>query len=111
MCSTRRAASAGRACPGCRSAAAVSRFSIAHPAHVTGALLATFLCSAVILGTRGTAFLPPFNEGSAQVNIMLPPGSSLETSDAFGRRLEALLTEIDGVAHVARRTGRAEGDE
>jgi Cu/Ag efflux pump CusA len=64
-----------------------------------------------VLSTRGTEFLPPFNEGSAQINLILPPGCSLETSDEFGRRLEALVMDVDGIVTAGRRTGRAEGDE
>lgn len=102
----------GRVVETLRSAAdVVARFSIARPALVTGVSLSMFLGAALILGLRGTTFLPPFNEGSAQVNIMLPPDTSLAASDRFGQRLENVLLEIDGVAHVARRTGRAEGDE
>ena len=47
--------------------------------------------SLALLSTRGTEFLPPFNEGSAQVNLVLPPGTSLEKTTEFGRRLETLL--------------------
>ncbi|MGA1606730.1 MAG: efflux RND transporter permease subunit, partial [Planctomycetota bacterium] len=92
-------------------AGAVARASIARPAMITGIALSLFLGAALILALRGTTFLPPFNEGSAQVNIMLPPDTSLAASDRFGRRLETVLLEVDGIAHVARRTGRAEGDE
>jgi len=94
-----------------RAAGSVARLSIARPAMVTGIALSLFLGAALILALRGTTFLPPFNEGSAQVNIMLPPDTSLAASDRFGQRLETVLLEVDGVAHVARRTGRAEGDE
>jgi Cu/Ag efflux pump CusA len=37
--------------------------------------------SGVLVVNLGTDFLPPFDEGAAQVNIFLPPGSSLETSN------------------------------
>jgi Cu/Ag efflux pump CusA len=73
--------------------------------------LALVLGGMWVLGTRGSEFLPPFNEGSAQINLILPPGSSLETSDEFGERLEKLVMTVDGVATAGRRTGRAEGDE
>lgn len=54
-------------------------------------------------------FLPPFNEGAVQINLSLPPGTSLETSDASGRQLEQVVSGVPGVLGVARRTGRAEG--
>ncbi|MDA0374668.1 MAG: efflux RND transporter permease subunit [Planctomycetota bacterium] len=102
----------GRVVEGLRRAAdGLARLSIARPAPILGVALSLFLGAALILALRGTTFLPPFNEGSAQVNIMLPPDTSLATSDRFGRRLEDVLLEVEGVAHVARRTGRAEGDE
>ncbi|WDE95919.1 efflux RND transporter permease subunit [Lentisphaera profundi] len=67
--------------------------------------------SIAFLLTRGTQFLPPFNEGVAQVNLVLPPDTGLDTSNAYGLRLEKLLTGINGIKNVTRRTGRSEGDE
>jgi CzcA family heavy metal efflux pump len=61
--------------------------------------------------STGTQFLPAFNEGVAQVNLVLPPDTGLKTSNAYGIRLEKLLTSVPGVQFVTRRTGRAEGDE
>ncbi|MCM8538365.1 MAG: efflux RND transporter permease subunit [Lentisphaeraceae bacterium] len=63
------------------------------------------------LVNTGSQFLPAFNEGVAQVNLVLPPETGLKTSNEYGQRLEKLLTSIDGVKYVTRRTGRAEGDE
>ena len=37
--------------------------------------------SGLLVVSLGTDFLPPFDEGAAQVNVTLPPGSSLETSN------------------------------
>lgn len=85
--------------------------SVAQLGPILGFWVAVSICALLVLGNTGTAFLPEFNEGSAQVNIMLPPDTSLATSDQFGLRLEKMLTAVDGVQHVARRTGRAEGDE
>jgi len=87
------------------------RFSLRRPLAITSLLAVLVLGGAWILATRGSEFLPPFNEGSAQINLVLPPGMSLETSDAFGRRLEKVVMAVEGVATAGRRTGRAEGDE
>ncbi len=59
----------------------------------------------------GRDFLPPFNEGAAQVNVVAPPGTSLETSNAIARQVEERLKAAEGVQAFSRRTGRAEQDE
>ena len=87
------------------------RFSLGHPVLVASTCGALVVAGMALLATRGSEFLPPFNEGSAQVNIVLPPGTSLETSDRYGKRLEQVVGTVPGVAHLGRRTGRAEGDE
>ncbi|MCK6474423.1 MAG: efflux RND transporter permease subunit [Planctomycetes bacterium] len=87
------------------------RFSIKYLMHLIAALGALVLVCLALFASRGSSFLPEFNEGSAQVNLVLPPDTSLETSNEFGLRLEKVLMEIDGIQHVGRRTGRAAGDE
>jgi len=89
----------------------IMAFSCAHPLSVVAVTGAFAVAGVVVLATRGSEFLPPFNEGSAQVVMSLAPGASLETADAFGRRLENMLVEIPGIASVGRTTGRGEGDE
>ncbi|MCC7140170.1 MAG: efflux RND transporter permease subunit [Planctomycetes bacterium] len=86
-------------------------FSCRHPWAISGVVLAAACTSVFVLAHRGTEFLPPFNEGSAQINLILPPGASLDTSDAFGKRLEAIISGVRGVATIGRKTGRGEGDE
>ena len=83
------------------------RISTSHIERILGVCAVAFLVVGSFLITTGSEFLPEFNEGTAQVNVVLPPDASLETSDRFGRRLERLVMEVDGVAGVARRTGRA----
>jgi HME family heavy-metal exporter len=71
------------------------------------------------LTTIGADFLPPFDEGSVQVNVTLPPGASLEASNAASGLVDAKLRSLqkspgnpDGeVLRFFRRTGRAELDE
>lgn len=87
------------------------RTSIRHTGGLLAGILVLATCASFVLVTRGSEFLPPFNEGSAQVNLFLPPGTSLATSNAYGERLERVVLAVEGVACVGRRTGRAKGDE
>ena len=67
----------------------------------------------------GADFLPKFDEGSVQINVALPGGSSLRASNEASALIDARLITMqkmakhpDGpVLHFARRTGRAELDE
>ncbi len=65
----------------------------------------------VVVSRLGRDFLPPFNEGTVQVNVLLPPGDSLETSNRIAGMVEDRLKNIRGVVAFGRRTGRAELDE
>ncbi|TWT35425.1 Cobalt-zinc-cadmium resistance protein CzcA [Posidoniimonas corsicana] len=56
-------------------------------------------------------FLPPFNEGAVQINVLLPPGASLAASDRVAAIVGGRLAQIDDVVSFARKTGRAELDE
>jgi Cu/Ag efflux pump CusA len=86
-------------------------FSCRHPWKVASVVGAAAAGAVLVLVTRGSQFLPPFNEGSAQVNLILPPSVSVDTGDAFAKRLERIVGEVPGVADFGRKTGRAEGDE
>ena len=56
-------------------------------------------------------FLPPFNEGSLVLSLLLNPGTSLVEANRIGAVAEGLIREVPDVAQVGRRTGRAELDE
>jgi Cu/Ag efflux pump CusA len=88
----------------------IIRASLARPRPVLMTLAALSLVGAVVLFTRGANFLPPFDEGAAQVNILLPPGTGIDAANEFGRRKDALVKKTEGVAHSGRRTGRSEND-
>ncbi len=95
------------------------RFSMAHPLLL---LVCTWLAVGVAgwqLAHLGRDFLPQFDEGSVQVNVTLPPGSSLDASNQSAALIDAKFLAMqqspenpDGeVLHFVRRTGRAEMDE
>ena len=56
-------------------------------------------------------FLPPFDEGAVQVNVILPPGTSLQESDGVAAVVDQRLLEIADIRSLVRKTGRAELDE
>lgn len=71
---------------------------------------------AVIVAAASTfflprSFLPPFNEGTLTISLLLRPGVSLAESDRVGRIAERLIIQVPEVKSVGRRTGRAELDE
>jgi CzcA family heavy metal efflux pump len=90
---------------------------------VPGMLLALTWIGVALAGWElvrlGRDFLPPFDEGSVQVNVTLPPGSSLEASNATCGTIDAKLRSLQKseerprgeILHFVRRTGRAEMDE
>ncbi len=86
-------------------------WTLRHPQTIIGASLA-MLAAAIIVGPlMGREFLPPFNEGALNINVNLPPGTSLRESNRVGNLVETALHEIPEVVSTTRRTGRAELDE
>ncbi|MCI0458239.1 MAG: efflux RND transporter permease subunit [Gemmataceae bacterium] len=95
------------------------RFSMRHAGVL---LLLTWMLvgfSVWQLTKLGADFLPKFDEGSVQINVALPGGSSLKASNEASALIDARLKTMqkspespDGpILHFARRTGRAELDE
>ncbi len=85
--------------------------SIRFSRLVLGAAVVAVAVSVVALLRLENDFLPPFDEGALQVNVILPPGTSLATSQEVGRRVEERLMRIEEIVAFARKTGRAELDE
>jgi len=87
------------------------RISVRYPAPILMAVAAAVAVSVGVVTQLGRDFLPPFNEGCVQVNVLLPPGTSLETSNAIAGMVDERIKNVKGVLNFGRRTGRAELDE
>ncbi|MBK7976451.1 MAG: efflux RND transporter permease subunit [Deltaproteobacteria bacterium] len=85
--------------------------ALARPWLVIGPSAALLAASVAVVPFLGTTFLPEFNEGALTISAVTLPGTSLETSDRLGRRVEEILLTHPEVVATDRRTGRAELDE
>jgi HME family heavy-metal exporter len=85
--------------------------SLRAPLPVLGLAVVVVAVSVGAMLRLESDFLPPFDEGSLQINVILPPGRSLATSQEEGRRVESRLQQIDDIQTLVRKTGRAELDE
>ncbi|MEM6472311.1 MAG: efflux RND transporter permease subunit, partial [Planctomycetota bacterium] len=95
------------------------RTSMVHPKALLGITWIAVAAAGWQAVHLGRDFLPSFDEGSVQVNVTLPPGSSLQASNQVSANIDAVLSDLkvgpenpDGqILHFVRRTGRAELDE
>lgn len=87
---------------------------------IAGAVTAVAVLVAGITVTQmGTDFLPSFDEGATQVNVFMPPGTSLEGSGEAAALVDVQLNELRvsedrpdaPIIDFIRKTGRAEFDE
>ncbi len=107
-------------------AAKLMRFSLRVPYLVLSAsLVAVLLAVLVVYQPPGinrwlerigyprleSDFLPPFNEGAVQINVLLPPGTSLASSEHIARQVDRRLQDVEDIVAFVRKTGRAELDE
>lgn len=91
--------------------ARVIGFSLSVPRLSIAVTLGLVALAGVFLSRLEKDFLPPFNEGTIQLNVVLPPGTSLAASSTIAETVEKSLMQIKDVRRFARRTGRAELDE
>lgn len=66
--------------------------------------------SVLLFLMAGREGIPPFNEGSATVSVVMPVGTDLDTSNKYATEIENELKKVEGVQRVSHLTGRAGAD-
>ncbi len=89
----------------------IVEFFLDRPFRVLIPTVALLIATCAVLPFFAREFLPKFNEGTAMVSVILPPGVSLNHSNQTGLKAEQVIKAIPEVKSVSRRTGRAELDE
>ncbi|MEW6732335.1 MAG: efflux RND transporter permease subunit [Acidobacteriota bacterium] len=89
----------------------ILNWTLRHPYQIIGASILMLLIAFMVVPLMGREFLPPFNEGALNINVNLPPGTSLQESNRIGNIVENILHQTPEVVSTTRRTGRAELDE
>ncbi len=89
----------------------ILEWTLRRPAEIIGFSAVLLVIAIMLFPLMGREFLPAFNEGALNINISLPPGTSLQESNRIGRIVEDTLHRTPEVVSTTRRTGRAELDE
>ncbi|MBC8350666.1 MAG: efflux RND transporter permease subunit [Planctomycetes bacterium] len=92
-------------------AGAVIRGSVRTPQLVLVVAAIAVFVAGIGMWRLESDFLPDFNEGAVQVNVLLPPGTSLHKSNEIATIAGQRLSEVDDLQTLVRKTGRAELDE
>ena len=91
--------------------AAALAWSFPRSGSVLMVAVALVVAAAASVPWFARTFLPPFNEGTLTISVLLNPGTSLSESNRIGALAERLMLQVPEVTKVGRRTGRAELDE
>lgn len=83
----------------------ILRWSLAHPLKTIGASVGIFLFSIFIAGKVPFTFLPPQDNGEFFVMFELPPGASLDGTDAVAKQLEEILAKRPEIEDIMTTIG------
>ncbi len=89
----------------------VIRIGVHWPKTVLAVAAGGVIVAGTVFWHLESDFLPPFDEGTSQLNILLPPGTSLAKSRQVAEAVHRRLKEIGGLKTFVSKTGRAELDE
>ncbi|WP_348765266.1 CusA/CzcA family heavy metal efflux RND transporter [uncultured Salinisphaera sp.] len=82
--------------------------ALTSPRTVFAITVLLFIASLSVFPRLGTEFLPTLREGTFMVRSTLPPGASLDSAIAYGKRVQATVRAFDEVTGAYSRVGRAE---
>ncbi len=85
-------------------------WSIGHAKFMMIGVAATLVVAGGLYAVAGKEGIPPFNEGAVTVEVVLPVGTDLDTSNVFASKVEDAIGKISGVQRVSHTTGRAGAD-
>lgn len=91
--------------------AGLLEWTLRRPLQIVFFSVLMLAAAIAVVPLMGREFLPPFNEGALNINVSLPPGTSLKESNRVGSIVEETLHRTPEVVSTTRRTGRAELDE
>ena len=83
----------------------VLRWALAHRAIVAAGSAGVLIVTILLLAHLPSDFLPKMDEGQFEIAYALPPGTTLQASDAAATRMEKIITADPAVADVGRLTG------
>src|SRR5262245_21940512 len=89
----------------------ILKSTLQHSTLIIALSIVILIVAIALYPLMGREFLPPFNEGALNINVSLPPGTSLQESNRIARVVEETLHRTPEVVSTTRRTGRAELDE
>lgn len=82
-------------------------WSVNNVKKLSVGVIAALLIAVVLYVTAGKEGIPPFNEGSATILVLMPVGTDVNTSNLYASKVENSLRSIKGVRRVSHITGRA----
>lgn len=83
----------------------VLRWALGHRAIVAAGSAGVLIVTILLLARLPSDFLPKMDEGQFEIAYTLPPGTTLQASDAAATRMERIVAADPAVAHVGRLTG------
>jgi hydrophobic/amphiphilic exporter-1 (mainly G- bacteria), HAE1 family len=89
----------------------ILRWSLLHKLKTLALAVVIFVISIVMVPLLGTEFVPKADFSETSLNFYTPQGSSLETTEAKARQVEAIVREFPEVKYtlVTLNTGNAQG--
>lgn len=81
------------------------RYFLAHRKSFLAGIIAAFVLSLVVLSMKGMTLMPTSDEGTISINIELPQGSQLETTDKLVREIEDKVKAYEEVETISTSVG------